>query len=76
MRFMPCSAVHAAVARVPEPHQIRSASPGDCGWIGSGASKPVIAGSERTTPAPPIAVRNIAVCARATSASVCPSRGT
>ena len=26
-----CSAVHWAVARVPEPHQMRSDRPGDCG---------------------------------------------
>ena len=32
---MPCSPTHFAVSREPEPHQIRSASPGDCGWIGS-----------------------------------------
>ena len=32
---MPCCAVHSAVARVPEPHQMRSARPGDCGWIAS-----------------------------------------
>ena len=35
IRFMPCSAVHGALSRLPEPHQIRSGSPGDCGWIGS-----------------------------------------
>ncbi len=46
MRFMPCSAVHSAVARVPEPHQIRSARPGACGMIGSGADCPVILGSD------------------------------
>src|SRR3954465_5902757 len=60
IRFMPCAAPPSAVRRVPEPHQIRSARPGDCGWIGIGASKPVIAGSERATPAPAIAWRKIA----------------
>ena len=32
---MPCSATHGAVARVPDPHQIRSDSPGDSGWTGN-----------------------------------------
>ena len=31
IRFMPCSAVHTAVLRVPAPHQMRSRSPGECG---------------------------------------------
>ena len=30
-RFIPAWAAHCAVARVPDPHQIRSARPGDCG---------------------------------------------
>ena len=67
---MPCCAAHTAVARVPAPHQIRSARPGDCGWIASIAvesSRPV---SALATPAPPIAARKSAVRARAKSASV------
>ena len=31
IRFMPCCAVHSAVARDPAPHQIRSRRPGECG---------------------------------------------
>ena len=31
---MPCSPAQTAVSREPEPHQIRSARPGDCGWTG------------------------------------------
>ena len=70
IRFMPCSPVQAAVARVPDPHQIRSASPGDWGWIGRWPSDPVICGSAGATPAPAIAARNSAVCERAMSPSL------
>ena len=45
IRFMPCSAVQTAVARVPEPHQMRSGRPGDCGSIAERLrSTPVICG--------------------------------
>ena len=37
IRFMPCCAVHSAVAREPAPHQMRSRRPGECG---SGRSRP------------------------------------
>ena len=76
IRLMPCSAVQRAVARVPEPHQIRSGSPGDCGWIGSRALNPVISGSDGAMPAPSIAARKVRVCSRAMSASVRPAAGT
>ena len=32
---MPCSPAQTADSREPEPHQIRSDRPGDCGWTGS-----------------------------------------
>ena len=35
IRFMPCSAVHSAVAREPAPHQMRSRRPGECGSMPS-----------------------------------------
>ena len=35
IRFMPCSPAQTAVSREPEPHQMRSARPGDCGWTAS-----------------------------------------
>ena len=73
---MPCSAVHTAVARVPDPHQMRSARPGDWGRMARGWLTPVICGSLMATPAPAIAARNSSVCARARSASVVPSCGT
>ena len=76
MRFIPCSAAHTAVWRVPDPHQIRSGKPGDWGWIGSIPATPVMRTSAGTTPAPAIAARNRRVCARAMSASVLPSEGT
>ena len=76
MRFMPCCAAHTAVCRVPAPHQMRSPSPGDCGWIARRARDPVIAGSASATGSPAIAARNSAVLARARSASVSPSAGT
>jgi hypothetical protein len=77
IRFIPCCAVHSAVARVPEPHQMRSDRPGDCGWIASRPlTPPVMRGSASTTVAPEIAARNRAVFSRARSASVDPSGGT
>ena len=75
IRFMPCSAVQTAVARVPAPHQMRSGRPGDCGWIASPPTAP-ICGLPRATAVPAIASRNTSVCARAMSASVSPSAGT
>ena len=38
MRFMPCSPAQIAVSRDPDPHQIRWARSGDCGWTASMAS--------------------------------------
>ena len=76
IRFMPCSAAHTAVLRVPEPHQIRSGSPGDCGWIISAPeTPPVICGFARAMPAPSIAARNSSVWVLAMSASDIPSPG-
>jgi hypothetical protein len=61
MRFMPCSAAHTAVARVPAPHQMRSGSPGERGSIASGCETPVICGFDIATPAPAMAARNTSV---------------
>ena len=74
-RFIPAWAAHWAVARVPEPHQIRSARPGDWGWMARPPLTPVRAGSVRATAAPPIAARKISVLRRAASAALSPSAG-
>jgi hypothetical protein len=70
------AAAHCAVARVPEPHQIRSASPGDCGWMASPPLIPVRSGSVRATAAPLMAARKISVLRLALSAAVSPSGAT
>ena len=77
IRFMPCPAAHAAVARDPAPHQIRSRSPGECG---SGRSSPggfgnIGRGLGWAKPAPGSASRKTSACRRAMSASVSPSGG-
>ena len=69
IRFKPCSPAQTAVSREPEPHQMRSASPGDCGWTASSASLGRPPSSARTTPAPATAARNSAVFSRASSGS-------
>jgi len=69
MRFMPCSPAQIAVSRVPDPHQIRSASPGDWGVTGSSTEPGRPPASVGATPAPAIAARNSAVFSRASSAS-------
>jgi hypothetical protein len=69
-RFRPAPAAHWAVARVPEPHQIRSARRADCGWMATPALTPVRAGSVVATAAPLIAARKVSVLLRALSASV------
>ena len=62
IRFMPCSAVHSAVARVPAPHQIRSRSPGECGSIRSrpGGLGNIGRGLGSANPSPLITSRNTA----------------
>ena len=77
IRFSPWRAAHSPVARVPAPHQMRSARPSDCGCTASLADMPpVIRGSASTRRSPRIAARNSAVFRRARSASVEPSGGT
>ena len=79
IRFMPCSAVHSAVARVPAPHQIRSRRPGRvrldaqqarAGWGTSAA------GWARRNPRPSSTSRKTSACSRAMSAWSLPSAGT
>ena len=74
-RFMAWPAAHWPVARVPDPHQIRSARPGDWGWMARPPLTPVRAGSVRATTAPLIAARKISALLRALSASVWSSAG-
>ena len=76
IRFIPCSAVHTAVAREPAPHQTRRARSGEFGWTGSLPVPPPKRGSPSATPAPVMACRNTAACRRAMSAAVSPSAGT
>src|SRR5260370_7108515 len=62
---MPCSATHTADSRVPDPHQILSTSPGDCGCTASMDPPGLPPISPATTPAPEIAFRKRAVLSRA-----------
>lgn len=64
-RFIPSSAAHCPVARVPEPHQSRSARPGDCGWTVRPPLTRVRAGSVLATTVSLIAARNCLVLRRA-----------
>ncbi len=77
IRFMPCSAVHSAVAREPAPHQIRSRSPGECGSTRSrpGGFGNIGRGLGSAKPFPVITSRNTRVCSRAMAAWSEPSAG-
>ena len=78
IRFMPCSAVHTAVAREPAPHQIRSRSPGECGSTRSrpGGLGNIGCGLGVANPSPRSTSRKTRACSRAMSAWSEPSSGT
>lgn len=70
MRFIPCSAVHSAVARLPAPHQMRSRSPGACGSMRSrpGGLGNIGRGFGSANPRPERTSRKTSVCCRAIAA--------
>ena len=77
IRFMPCRAVHSAVARVPAPHQMRSRSPSECGSRRSrpGGLANIGRGLGSAKPSPDRTSRKTRVCSRAISAASLPSSG-
>ena len=77
IRFMPCSAVHSAVLRVPAPHQIRSRRPGEWGSMRSrpGGFGNIGRGFGSAKPLPLMTSRKTRACSRAMSAWSVPSPG-